>query len=210
MKIIRNENFLSLLCGFVFFFLALFMGERVVFCTCIGATAGILFKVCIRVIEKNKEQRRNRSYEMDLPDLMIHIAMFTKAGIGLQDAIERAIRIGDIKKPLYEDLTIVFEKVRKGATKDFITGTEELTAIRKSPALSNFCNILVQNLRKGSGEISEIFTAQAQLYRNERRRTAGKLADEAATLLLIPSTLVLLALMVMLIAPAVMELFGEF
>ena len=65
-------------------------------------------------------------------------------------------------------------------------------------------------MRKGSGEISNLFTTQAQLYRNERRRIAGKLADEAATLLLIPSTLVLLALIVMLLAPAIMELFNGF
>ena len=79
---------------------------------------------------------------------------------------------------------------------------------RKSAVLSNFCITIVQNMRKGSAEISDLFTMQAQLYRNERRRIAGKLADEAATLLLIPSTLVLVALIIMLLAPALMEIFN--
>jgi len=108
------------------------------------------------------------------------------------------------------DFNQVFVKIRKGATKDFITGLEELAALRKSAVLSDFCVTVIQNMRKGSGELSGLFTTQAQLYRNERRRLAGKLADEAATLLLIPSTLVLIALIVMLLAPALMEIFNGF
>ena len=102
---------------------------------------------------------------------------------------------------------MVFENIRKGYTKDFITGLEELADLRKSPVLSNFCITVVQNMRKGSGELSELFMSQAQLQRNERRRLAGKMADEAATLLIIPSTLVLIALIVLLLAPAVLEMF---
>ena len=205
-----KSKLIYFICGVAFFCIALLMGESILFCVVIGGVAGVLSFVTIRVTEQKKIKNRNRSYEMDLPDIMIHIAMFTEAGLGLQDAIERATRAGVQSKPLYVDLTSVFEKVRKGATKDFITGLEELAKVRKSPALSNFCTTIIQNMRKGSGEISNLFTAQAQLYRNERRRIAGKLADEAATLLLIPSTLVLLALIVMLLAPAIMELFNGF
>ena len=68
--------------------------------------------------------------------------------------------------------------------------------------------MLTQNLRKGSGELGALFTAQAQIYRNERRRLAAKLAEEAATLLLFPSAIVLIALILLLLAPAVMEIFG--
>ena len=203
-----NNKIVCVICGVVFLLLSLIMGESIPFCIGMGIGCGVLSFIIIRVTEQKKIRMRNRSYEMELPDFMTYIAMFTQAGMGIQEALERDANIGDKNKQLYEDLNQVFIKVRKGATKDFITGLEELADYRKSAALSNFCITIVQNMRKGSAEISELFTMQAQLYRNERRRIAGKLADEAATLLLIPSTLVLVALIVMLLAPALMEIFN--
>lgn len=205
-----NNKIVCAICGVIFMILSLIMGESIPFCIGMGVGCGGLTFVIMRITEQKKIRMLNRSYEMDLPDFMTHIAMFTQAGMGIQEALERAANIGDKNKQLYEDLNQVFVKVRKGATKDFITGLEELADFRKSAALSNFCITIVQNMRKGSAEISDLFTTQAQLYRNERRRIAGKLADEAATLLLIPSTLVLVALVIMLLAPALMEIFNGF
>ena len=203
-----NNKIFCVICGVVFLFLSLIMGESIPFCVAMGVGCGVLSYVIIKMAEQRKIRMRNKSYEMDLPDFMTHIAMFTQAGMGIHEALERAVSVGEKNKQLYEDLNQVFVKVRKGATKDFITGLEELADFRKSAVLSNFCITVVQNMRKGSAEISDVFTTQAQLYRNERRRIAGKLADEAATLLLIPSTLVLVALIIMLLAPALMEIFN--
>ncbi|MFR1517424.1 MAG: type II secretion system F family protein [Clostridia bacterium] len=159
---------------------------------------------------RRKEQIRNRSYDMDLPDFMIHIAMFTEAGLNIWDAIERAAGTGSPDRPLYKDIAGAYERVRKGSAKDLMASFEELAEQRRSASLSNFCTMVIQNVRKGSGELSSFFTSQAQIYRNERRRTAGKLADEAATLLLLPSAIVLVALILLLLSPAILEMFGGF
>lgn len=203
-----NRKIIYILCGGFFFAVSLMMKENIAFCIVMGIGAYILSFAADKVVIQKKDKQLNRSYEMDLPDLMIHIAMFTEAGLGIQEAIERAVCSGEKRKPLYSDLRGIFEKIRRGNTKDFITGLEELADIRKSPVLSNFCITVVQNIRKGSRELSDLFLAQAQLQRNERRRLAGKLAEEAATLLIIPSTLVLVALIVLLLAPAVLEIFN--
>lgn len=202
-----KKTYIFLLCGAFFFVVSLVMQENIVFCFIMGFTATTLSFALNKVIVQKKAKQINQSYEMDLPDLMVHIAMFAEAGMGIQDAVERAVLSGEKRKKLYADLFMVFENIRKGYTKDFITGLEELADLRKSPVLSNFCITVVQNMRKGSSELSELFMSQAQLQRNERRRLAGKMADEAATLLIIPSTLVLIALIVLLLAPAVLEMF---
>lgn len=157
---------------------------------------------------RRKENIRNRSYDLDLPDFMVHTAMFTEAGLILWDALERAAGTGNMDRPLYQDINGAFNRVRKGSSKDLIAVFEELAAQRKSASLSNFCAMVTQNVRKGSGELSILFIAQAQLYRNERRRVAEKLSEEAVTLLLIPSSIVLIALVLLLLAPAVMQIFG--
>ena len=203
-----KNNAVCFACGFLFFCISVIMGESVLFSIVMGCVIGIICFVISKGLKRKKENEVNRSYEMDMPDFMMRVAMFTEAGMGIQEAIERAVYRGNKKKLLYSDFCDVFEKVRKGYTKDFITGIEELAEVRKSPVLSNFCITVIQNMRKGSGELSEIFTAQAQMYRNERRRIAGKMADEAATLLIIPSALVLVALIVLLLTPAVMDIFN--
>lgn len=202
-----KKRTISLICGSVFAFVSFFMGENLLFCIIMGIVTGIISYIIDKFIQQKKQKEVNRSYEMDLPDFLVHIAMFTETGMCLQDAIERAAISGEKNKLLYEDILNVFEKVRKGNTADFITGLEELADYRKIPSLSNFCITVVQNMRKGSEELSQLFITQAQLYRNERRRVAGKMADEAATLLIFPSAIVLVALIVLLIAPAVLDIF---
>ena len=107
-----KDHIIYFICSAAFFCIALLMGESILFCVAMGGAAGVLSFVTIKVTEQKKIKNRNRSYEMDLPDIMIHIAMFTEAGLGLQDAIERATRAGIQSKPLYIDLASVFEKVR--------------------------------------------------------------------------------------------------
>ncbi len=199
------KNFIFIFVGVVFFVVTFIMGESIIACVLIGILMGGGTYGIKKFINKRKIEAINKSYEMDLPDLMIHVAMFAEAGLGIRESLERAVLAGNRQKPLYKDLHEVFEMQRRIGSKDFATVLEELSERRKSAALSNFTAVIIQNMRKGSDELGELFAAQAQIYRNERRRTAAKLADEAATLLLIPSTIVLLALVILLLTPAVMS-----
>ncbi len=203
----QKITILSIMLGF--FVIAILTVENGSFWIVIAAIGGLSAYFIPVLVTKRKENLRNRSYDLDLPDFMVHTAMFIEAGLILWDALERAAGAGNRERPLYQDINGAFDRVRKGSSKDLIAVFEELAAQRKSASLSNFCAMVTQNVRKGSGELSMLFTAQAQLYRNERRRVAEKLAEEAVTLLLIPSSIVLIALVLLLLAPAVMQIFGE-
>lgn len=61
----------------------------------IAAAAGAFSVYFIPVLRaKRKEKIRNRSYDLDLPDFMIYIAMFLEAGLNIWDAVERAAGVG--------------------------------------------------------------------------------------------------------------------
>ena len=192
-----------------FFLISYLSGGSWGICAAASACAGVVIYVFPLYLEKKKERHRNRSYDMDIPDLLIYVSMLTEAGLTIWDAVERAAMIGDPNRPLYQDILTVFDHVRRGYAKDPATALEDLSMQRNSVALSNFCAIVIQNVRKGSVELSTIFATQAQIYRSERRRTASKIAEEAVTLLLIPSTIVLVALIILLLAPAIMNFAGE-
>ena len=204
MKKIKNKYFKDIVTGVIVFLISFITGESFIISIITAIISALAIIGICKLLEKRKSESYKKSYEMDLPDLMIHVAMFVEAGLGIKEALERAVLAGNQNKPLYRDLRNVFEMERKIGSKDFSIILQEMAEKQKIPPLSNFSAVIIQNLRKGSDELSDIFTAQAQIYRNERRRIAGKLADEAATLLLIPSTIVLVALVLLLITPAVM------
>lgn len=208
MKNIEKMGFIALSVGV--FFISYFMGETIYTCFVTSVLIGVGAFLIRKFINNKKKEKLKKSYEMDLPDLMIHIAMFIEAGLDIKEALKKAAMAGDKKKPLYKELFNVFEMERKIGSKDFSVILQEVSEKQKVSSFSNFSALIIQNMRKGSDELSEIFMAQAQLYRNERKRIAGKLADEAATLLLIPSAIVLIALVVLLLAPAVMTFLKGF
>lgn len=204
MKKNKNLCFKYIVLWMIVFLISFVLGENL-----LGSVATAILSVLViigicKLLDKRRSEALKKSYEMDLPDLMIHVAMFVEAGLGIKDALERAVTAGNQSKPLYKELQNVFKMERKIGSKDFSVILQEIAEKQKILPFSNFSAVIIQNLRKGSDELSDIFTAQAQIYRNERRRMAGKLADEAATLLLIPSTIVLVALILLLITPAVM------
>jgi hypothetical protein len=72
--------------------------------------------------------------------------------------------------------------------------------------VSTFVSLIVQNSRKGTDELAELLRIQAVNARSERRMLAKQLAEEASTLMLLPSVLVLIAIMALAVAPAIIKL----
>ena len=75
--------------------------------------------------------------------------------------------------------------------------------------VSTFVSLLVQNSKKGAGELASILRLHAVNQREERRAIAKQMADEASTLMVIPSVMVLAAIMILTAAPAVIRFIGS-
>ena len=70
-------------------------------------------------------------------------------------------------------------------------------------SVSTFVSLVLQNSRKGSTELASLLRLQAVNQRTERKALAKQMADEASTLMLIPSAMILAAILVLTAAPAV-------
>ena len=79
---------------------------------------------------------------------------------------------------------------------------EELKVAEISSAVS----VIVQNSRKGEKEVASVLRIQSNMCRQERRDLAQEIGNRASNLLLLPSGMVFIAVLLMLIAPAIMEL----
>jgi len=168
---------------------------------------GIVFVFFLQdfiVIKKIK--KRNLSYEMEMPNFLDRIILMLDAGTTIWEAIEKS-SYGQ-KEPLYieiqksiKDYTF-FEK----GINDLNSNMEIMARRCHTKTISTFVALIVQNSRKGSEELIEILRVQSILCRNERKNTAQRLGKEATTLMLIPSGIVFLSLLVMLIAPAIIQI----
>ena len=76
----------------------------------------------------------------------------------------------------------------------------EISAYRK------FGTMLAQNLRKGSGGLTELLTREAEDAFEDRKNLAKKLGEEAGTKLMIPLFLMLIVVFAIVIIPAFLSI----
>ena len=158
------------------------------------------------ITDKVKKSREAKMYDIDMADYLTNVSMLLASGLTLWDAMRRSIEGADIRRPLYRELNKAFERMDKGIVTDPVTAFEQMAAEINAPTVSMLSGIVSQNYRKGSGEVAVLMQDYAVTSRANRRNVCIKLADEATTLLLIPSTLILTALIVLLVAPAILTL----
>ena len=147
-------------------------------------------------------------YEIDMADYLTGVALLLYAGLNLWDSMRRALQGSDIRRPLYRDLGLMFDGIDNGKYDSPVDAVEQLATERGSPAMSMLAGAVVQNYKKGAGEIAALFQELSVTARSNRKYLCMKLADEATTLLLLPSAIVLIALIALLLTPAMLTLFS--
>ena len=80
-----------------------------------------------------------------------------------------------------------------------------LESVVGSGNTKKLASLLTQNLRKGSSELSELLSKEAELAMEQRKNLAKRLGEEAGTKLLLPMMLMLSIIMVLIIVPALVK-----
>lgn len=158
------------------------------------------------VIKKAKDRCLQMRFE--LSDLLERIALLLDAGVTLWNAIVIVSENGGEGALVRE----IRQTVQQFSSTDGYyyepeAAFEELARRCADPSVSTFVSLIVQNARKGTEELAELLRIQAIHARNERKMLAKQVSDEAATLMLIPSAIVLAAVLVLTAAPAVIQFF---
>ena len=188
------------------FAVSLAAGNSVLFSAGCCVILGVIGFFAPSFMEKRRKKKKLRMYEIDMADYLIGVTLLLSSGLTLGDSLRRALTGADIKKPLYRDIARLFDGIDAGKYGSLVDAFESFASGCGSPSVSTLTAVIVQNYKKGSGEIAELFYELSMSARNSRKYMCMKLADEASTLLLIPSTMVLIALVMLLLTPAVMTL----
>jgi len=153
-----------------------------------------------------KFAQKKECLKYGLADFMDRTAILLDSGMPVWSALMSVVQNSDKADPFAAEMEYAVKSF-SGKDNCFYRPEEclEQMADRCSVLMvSSFVSLIIQNSRKGSDELASILKAQSGTFRTEQRNTAKKRAEEASTLLLIPTALVFAAILAMVATPALL------
>ena len=151
---------------------------------------------------QNKIEVRHNKVLIDMPDFTNKILILSGAGMTLRAAL---IKISDemsLDTPLYRSLATSVQMMKNGETDE--KALEYMTVQCNTPQMRRFSSVVLQNMKRGGTDVITALRDIGAEQWAERKAVALKVSAEADTKLLFPMLLMLLAVVLMTIAPAVM------
>ena len=172
-----------------------------------GLLSSVLFlfsRVQNRGIELDKKRQR---LMCDYPNVISYLVLLLNAGMSMRMAFARlshdykmSVEGGGKVKEGYEVIAKACDEIEKGVSE--IDAYMHIGQNTPEIRYKTFSTLLVQNLRKGSRELTGILEREAAEAFEERKKQARILGEQAGTKLMFPMLLMLGVVLVILMVPA--------
>ncbi len=172
----------------------------------ITAATGFFFLADKTLSDKYKS--RKFELERDFPDFLSKLILLMDAGLTVRQAIMRIISKSDSDTCLYKELRTAITDMEAGLSEnEAYTGFAERCKIKQ---ITNFVSILQQNLKLGGTQmVFELRRMNTECW-EMRKNTAKQLGEIASSKLMIPLSIMLLAVILICVAPVIIELGSAF
>lgn len=151
-----------------------------------------------------KLRKRHFNIQMDFPDFLNKFILLINAGMNINRALEKIVLDAKRDSPLYNELRLTYGEIIGG--KSELQAYEDFANRCKTPEITKFVSTLIQNLKKGDAEMIHILKLQSAECWNLRKSIAKQLGEEASTKLLFPMMIMFLAILLIILTPAVLTL----
>ncbi len=155
-------------------------------------------KLCERI------KRKNFYIQYDFPDFLNKLVLLINAGMTVPRAWERIVGDRGNMTPLYEELNVTYLEIRNG--KSETAAYEDFARRCRVREITKFVTLIIQNLRKGNGELVSLLKLQSNECWQLRKNMAKRLGEEASTKLILPLMIMFVGILVIVLLPAVMQL----
>lgn len=154
-----------------------------------------------------KVDKRRLSMQIDFPDFLNTLTLLINAGMTVSNAWTRIVT--DTKKdtPLYVELRNVMLEISNG--KSEIGAYEEFAKRCRLPEVTKFVSVITQNLKKGNSELVDILKFQSRECWELRKHAAKRLGEEASSKALFPMMFMFLAVVLVVVTPAILGLLNS-
>lgn len=170
-----------------------------------GLTALVLF-LGPDVLLDRRVERRVRSMQIALPEVIDLLVISVEAGLGFEQALDRVVL--SVPGPLSDEFARMLGEVRAGASR-----SEAMRALEERldfPEIRTFILAMLQADTFGVS-IARVLRTQADELRVRRRQAAQERAQKAPVKMLIPMVFCIFpALFVVVLGPAALEIADNF
>ena len=149
-------------------------------------------------------KKRNFYIQYDFPDFLNKLVLLINAGMTIPRAWEKIVRDRKNMTPLYEELNITYLEIRNG--KPEMAAYEDFARRCRVKEITKFITTIIQNLRKGNGELVLLLKLQSNESWQIRKNMAKRLGEEASTKLVLPLMIMFVGILVIVILPAILQL----
>ncbi len=149
-------------------------------------------------------KKRNFYIQYDFPDFLNKLVLLINAGMTVPRAWEKIVCDRKNMTPLYEELNRTYIEIKNGKAE--AAAYEDFARRCKVKEITKFITAIIQNLRKGNGELVALLKLQSNECWQLRKNTARRLGEEASTKLIFPLMVMFVGILIIVILPAIMQL----
>ena len=160
--------------------------------------------------EEQSARKRERSMQLDYPEIVSRLSLYMGAGISTRKAWERIVENYEKKNGESTEHRAAYEEMRK-TLHEMQSGIPETLAYERFgtrcrvPAYLKLGTLLSQNLRKGTRNLAELLREEAREAFEDRKALARRMGEECESKLLLPMGMLLLTVLIMVMYPALVS-----
>ncbi|NLK68267.1 MAG: type II secretion system F family protein [Clostridiaceae bacterium] len=195
-------------------FLYFFLG--IVVASFIGAVSNsdISFTVVILILgialfflaDKNLDDRakkRKLQFMLEFPGFLSKLTLLMNAGMHLRHALIRIYNDSLKNTPLYEEIGVVLEDFDAGISES--QAWQEFSERCKVKEITSFANMIVQNSKIGGNKLVNELKIMSHETWEMRKHAVKQMGETASTKLILPMMLMFVAILLIAVAPAIMQ-----
>lgn len=189
------------------YLLILTSGSINVFLILLGPVAGVAVYVLADSLEEETFKKRSKEIRYDFPEFLTKLVLLINAGLTFDRAWKVILEGAEEQKNdsyLIKEFTKTYKDMSSNIPKSKCLN--DLSKRCKIQEVSKFTSIVLQNLNKGSDNMVMMLQQLSDECWNERKQMAKQKGEEASTKLLFPMMLMLGAVFLVVLVPAMMQL----
>lgn len=178
--------------------------DNLTLCMGVAIIFGIVFPyISLKDLEK-KVMKRHDLIAIDMPEIVNKIVILTGAGLTLQGALMKISSEMYTDKIIYKELAYTMQMIASGESAN--VAFDHMAMKCNTVEMRRFISIILQNIHRGGSDVSVALSSIGEELWRGRKATALRLAEEASTKMLFPMMLMLFAVILLVVVPAIQSI----
>lgn len=150
--------------------------------------------------------KRHLQMKLAFPDVVNQLIILSGAGLTLRSAWIKVAKEMNLGSPLHKEMEIVAQQMENGVS-DLIA-LDDMSNRCNLPEMKRFISVITQNIQRGGRDVIFAMESIGKELWDARKAAAKRMSEEAGTKLLFPMMFMLVAVIMLVAAPALISING--